>query len=587
MIGGRGTTGQNVMLPSQYVGEDLLGGPTAARHYQHALNARNKRKLQQIEDRLDGTQPVKAGKTLQTILVKPPLKIPEQELLFDGIDDFYYEYVKPDKTLSEVTGDNDWVLHFIPNEVGFHTTNPSWWRLELVSKFQYFLEGKSTMKNFTSFERAVKNTPTVHMKSALNAERYMLEQVQIITGESKHNVNATSPYLTRLSTLIMYMLKLSWNEKKDLELQRFTYNRPGLLCGEQRDRIGAEEAQFLYKEPEAIAPRDRWDAIQSERDFDFDSKTGSSDTPVAVKFICEPLTGPFPMINTPLPGTFNPRVVIKLNKQYRQWLLIKLASDHGFQSDADKAAKDPEVSSKKVNLKWELDFSQIFLRIPYLKQTPLDFQKTEAAYYQSEKDKQYLTEKMPHIVISNAFKNDDNRDGADFTLDRIVDWQNEWPTQFGFCFMTEKNLRGPGLYEKEKLSMETCNIDKIQIKINNVDIFQEGPLDWRNNLKTNKMIWQSQMDYWGKPGNPLRHNSCVQRPQDLPFGQKWAWVCLDPGYNGGNQAIERLDGAVDVIIWGNPTEPIRFIAWTMEPYAYYLTNAAQKEWSGPDKLIKP
>ena len=59
------------LLPTQYVGEDAMGGPTAAAHLKYAMNVANKRKMEELDQRLDGDRAVKAGKTLKTILVKP------------------------------------------------------------------------------------------------------------------------------------------------------------------------------------------------------------------------------------------------------------------------------------------------------------------------------------------------------------------------------------------------------------------------------------------------------------------------------------------------------------------------------------
>ena len=295
----------------------------------------------------------------------------EQELLFDGIDDSYYEYVKPDKTLSDVSGDDDWILHFVINEVGYHVTNPSWWRLELVSKFQWWAQGTpETLKNFKSFKHTVNDKWSVHMKPALNAERYMLEDTRIVVGESKRNINATSPYLNRLSALIMYMLKLSMPEKKDHALQRLTYNRPGLLCGKGRDYIGGADATDPIKEPEQILPKARWDSAKAERDFDDDSKGSNGTTPLQVKFMCEPLPGPFAMFNQMVPGTFNPEVIIKLNKELRQWLIVRLGSAAGHETNSEKAKQDPKAKlsggDKTINVKWEIDLSKTFLRIGFL-----------------------------------------------------------------------------------------------------------------------------------------------------------------------------------------------------------------------------
>ena len=78
----------------------------------------------------------------------------------------------------------------------------------------------------------------------------------------------------------------------------------------------------------------------------------------------------------------------------------------------------------------------------------------------------------------------------------------------------------------------------------------------------------------------------MSEPKFLPHGQKWAWISLDPNYDGGDQAIERLDRQVDVTVWGTTTEAVRFVCWRMEPFAYYIQNAVQNEWTGPDRLIK-
>ena len=319
-----------VPLPSQYIGEDALGGPTAAAHLQYAMNVANKRKIENVDEQLDGDRAVKAGKTLQTILVKPQLGLVEQELLFHGIDDLYYEYVKPDKTLSDVSGEDDWILHFIINAMGRYVTNPSWWRLELVCKFQWYdkTTTKTTMKNFTNWKEVKTDLTDVHLKPALNAERYVLEDTRVIVGEGKRNINSTSSYLNRLSALIMYMLKLSMPEKKDPELQRLTYNRPGLLCGQGRDNIGGDDLKKTDREPEQQVTKDRWDAALAERDVDADS-IAADNSPLPVKFLCEPLSGPFGMFNQIVPGTFNTEIAIKLNKQLRQWLIIRPGSANG------------------------------------------------------------------------------------------------------------------------------------------------------------------------------------------------------------------------------------------------------------------
>ena len=371
------------VLPPQYMGQEFLGGPSGEAHYQQYLKLqKNKRKVEQIDESLDGDRAIKAGKTLQTILVKPSLNTIEQEYLFDTVDDFYYEYVKPDKILSRVSGDDpedEWILHFIMNAVGFYVTNPSYWRLELVSQFEWYaVDTPSTLYPFKSWNEVDSNKASVHLKPALNAERYMLEETRVVVGDTKRNVNATSPYLTRLSTLIMYMLKLSWQEKKNLELQRLTYNRPGLLCGKGRDYIGSHRRNNALKEVQQLVLKTEWDSGQAERDFDQDALDKNKKAR-AIKFLCQPLPGPFPMLNRMIPATFNPEIVIKLNKNYRQWMIVRPGSLKGYEENAAKAKEDPKASissaEKTIGVKWTVDLAKTALRIPYLKPKPLDFQK--------------------------------------------------------------------------------------------------------------------------------------------------------------------------------------------------------------------
>ena len=70
-------------------------------------------------------------------------------------------------------------------------------------------------------------------------------------------------------------------------------------------------------------------------------------------------------------------------------------------------------------------------------------------------------------------------------------------------------------------------------------------------LHANRRLFEMQMDYWGREGNPMRRNSCVRRVKDLPFGQKWAWISLNPNLNKGADHVQRFDVMPEIYVWGD------------------------------------
>ena len=215
------------ILPSQYVGGNELGGPTVTKYWQYALNENQKRQREYIDRELDGNRAVKAGKTLETFLVKPQSGlIHPPELLFDGVNDVYYDYVKPDKTKSHVNdddGESDWIIHFDIHSIDQpYVTNPSWWRLVTTCQFKWYgIDAPQTLYSFTNWDKAKADQSTFHMKPALNAERLMIDEVCINVGEDKYNIYFIPPsfpssYISQLRERLLYMLKLTMNEKKIL-----------------------------------------------------------------------------------------------------------------------------------------------------------------------------------------------------------------------------------------------------------------------------------------------------------------------------------------------------------------------------------
>ena len=118
--------------------------------------------------------------------------------------------------------------------------------------------------------------------------------------------------------------------------------------------------------------------------------------------------------------------------------------------------------------------------------------------------------------------------GEGLRLPPLPDLENAFSEQFliGFTTRTEfsdtipQSTLGKLDARKNMLSMERfgftrCGITQCHIKFGEVSIFDDGPLKWGSKASTpeEKMIeahayrklFEMQKDFWGRPGNPLRH----------------------------------------------------------------------------------
>ena len=117
------------------------------------------------------------------------------------------------------------------------------------------------------------------------------------------------------------------------------------------------------------------------------------------------------------------------------------------------------------------------------------------------------------------------------------------------------------MLDMERFGFTRCSITKIDIKLGEVSIFDDGPLEWGSKASTleekiieacaKRKLFEMQKDFWGRPGNPCHHNSCVRHIEDIPFGQKWAWISLNPNYNGGCDHVRRFDVMPEINVWGD------------------------------------
>ena len=111
-------------------------------------------------------------------------------------------------------------------------------------------------------------------------------------------------------------------------------------------------------------------------------------------------------------------------------------------------------------------------------------------------------------------------------------------------------------------------------------------MDWRDNAAVNKKLWEMQCDFWGKEGNPLCHNGCVQAWQKLADGQKWAWIILNPNTNGGMHHINKLDSQVEITVWSDEVvSKLRVVIFWLEPEIFACHNLSNNDWSGPQHQL--
>ena len=111
-------------------------------------------------------------------------------------------------------------------------------------------------------------------------------------------------------------------------------------------------------------------------------------------------------------------------------------------------------------------------------------------------------------------------------------------------------------------------------------------MDWRDNAAVNRKLWKMQCDLWGREGNPLRHNSCVQDWQKLADGQKWAWIILNPNATGGMHHINKLDSQVEITLWSEAVvSKLRVVIFWLEPEIFTCHNSVNNDWSGPQRQL--
>ena len=92
------------------------------------------------------------------------------------------------------------------------------------------------------------------------------------------------------------------------------------------------------------------------------------------------------MINQILPGTFNPEIVVKLNRKLGEWLIVRPGRPRGVREyyTLDNGIRLLSSSITMVNIgnvfqtfgiKWIVDLSKTYLRIPYIQQKLSGFEK--------------------------------------------------------------------------------------------------------------------------------------------------------------------------------------------------------------------
>ena len=111
-------------------------------------------------------------------------------------------------------------------------------------------------------------------------------------------------------------------------------------------------------------------------------------------------------------------------------------------------------------------------------------------------------------------------------------------------------------------------------------------MDWRDQSAVYKKIWEMQCDFWGKEGNPMRHDSCNKKWQHIADGQKWAWIILHLNANGGMQHINKLDFQVEITVWTDTVlSNLRVVIFWLDPEVFTCHNSVNNDWSGPQRQL--
>lgn len=557
------------MLPS------FMGGETAADQQRGLLNLQQTRKRN--SDHLQGTAELNPTSAMTKTVVLEEEPIGKSQKLFTTYDEIGVHEVKVDPVQSNL---NEGKLVFQPLPGQNQFTNPTEWYVKIRMRID---RSDGVHPLYASPGTVVAPADPVdgsfHMRLANRAQSFMFNKTAVIFNNTT-DVNQTHE-LEDFNSFMTWAMNTTPEEKDDWK-SRYEQMCHSNLCGEGIARVGRHRANNAL-ELSVDLPKFEWGGRECEEllhALQADHGNG-----VGFDFVVGPLPGPFFMLNQFLPGTFTPKIELHMRiagAELPRWLIVREANagrNGNGDAPAAGAAGYPRVT---------IDSNFTKLMIPYKTMNTTKALALEKKFFEHQM-KPYATEKMVRSWVSNTFNMIDNRNTVGMDLDGFDALKGNVPDQFAFGIIEDDLLRGDDRpLNGEKMLFNTNNVDRIQIYLGEDAIFEDGPLDWRDNPKNNHRLWQMQCDFWGKEGNPERKNAVCQDPDNFPHGAKWVWCSLNPNANGGLEAIERLDKTFNVRIWGDGVaNGLRFVVWIPESANFVCNNAISNDWVGPEYPVIP
>lgn len=563
------------LLPS------LMGGETVANISQGPLNLQNlgKRKSMGIGE---GDVNPETDMIDREVWQEEPE--PKREKTFTTYTDRGEQQVPPDRSQSNGTTG---LLVFQPQPGHNMFTNPTDWYLKLRLTFD---ERGGLHPLFSRARAAVHRVQagpvpgTRHVQPCNNPGTFMFEYCKVLFNNT-HDANHTDETY-RARQFLTWAMDTTVEEKNSFEsrYRRFEHSD---LCGQRRHQIGfARQAANGELELVVDMPKNCHAAREVEEAFSeliHDNANGNH----GVDVIVGPLYGPFFRINRRFPGSFTPKIEVKLrienDAQMQKWLLCQESS-----VVANNLLANIRITPLNNRPRVRVDLNKTKLIIPWVAFADDVALLNEQAIISHER-KPYATDKLIRIWSSNTFttQNNDLAEGID--LDPLTALNNQIPDQLAIGFMTDDTFRNNNQsYNSQKMGFYRHGITRFQIFVGDRMVFEEGPLDWRDTPSNNYKLWQMQCDYYGKPGNPERKNHFCQDPEDMPHGGKWVWVTMNPNSDGGKETIERIDRQITIRYWADAVvQNLRCLIFIPQAVNFVCNDLVSNDWVGPEFPITP
>lgn len=510
--------------------------------------------------------------------------VPKEEALFTTHDQTGEIRIKMNDIESDIN--NGKLVFIYPGEQKKYT-NPTSWLLKVRLRVRQSGAGDA---KYTAFDQAalpaaliaaqggnpeVPAVPaTPHVRFCNFPEVFIQDHVDLLFNGN--NLNHTDQYEDFIQYM-GYVLTVNEKDKWDETNIHEKFAHPGCITGEHRTRIGHHRADTTKAHQADLSDTELGSRVLEEAFWNMHERAGDTD---GVDLIIGPLRGPWFALNEFFPLKFLPKAVVKLRLNEPQRFMLARESSANGEGAALAGNATPAVTivSEKTRL-----------IIPWVRMQDKENDDTDRMFFKLS-NKPYTSEKRVECWVSSGFIVQNNNNGPPLELPTMTDLEGRFPDQVGMGFIYTDLLRGEGrTFITEKMPFTRCGISKVQIKLNGLSIFPEGPLNWSDEKKNNLHLWKMQSDYWGNRANPNRYNGACANPQDHPDGAKWVWLTLNPNFNGGIEAIERLDKQIKVEIWGDAgadnARQVSLVFFAPGAKIFMCQSAVEGKWTGPENII--